>query len=128
MDEALALGAPCLVLVVGGLPNGDDGKPAYKHIALAREQVRDGIGTLLDYARQVGMPLAIEPPHPMYAADHACVNTLDQALDLCDELDPLRSGMLSAAIDVYHVWWTRHRNAAIKRCGKERRLAFHISD
>ena len=30
------------------------------------------------------MPLAIEPLHPMYAADRACVNTLEQALDLCD--------------------------------------------
>jgi len=26
------------------------------------------------------VPLAIEPLHPMYAADRACVNTLDQAL------------------------------------------------
>lgn len=36
------------------------------------------------------MPLAIEPLHPMYAADRACVNTLEQALDLCEELDPTR--------------------------------------
>ena len=43
---------------------------------------------LLDYARPAGMPLAIEPLHPMYAADRACVNTLAQALDLCDELSP----------------------------------------
>ena len=47
-------------------------------------QVRDGIAALLPYARQAGMPLAIEPLHPMYAADRACVNTLAQALDLCD--------------------------------------------
>jgi len=131
VDEALALGAPCLVLVVGGLPNltsGPDGKPAYKNIALAREQVRDGIGALLDYSRQVGMPLAIEPLHPMYAADRACVNTLDHALDLCDELDPLRSGMLGAAVDVYHVWWDPTLQAAIERCGKDRLLAFHVCD
>ena len=31
-----------------------------------------------------GVPLAIEPLHPMYAADRACVNTIDQALDICD--------------------------------------------
>ena len=53
-----------------------------------REQVRDGIAATLEYAREVGMPLAIEPLHPMYAADRACVNTLEQALDLCDALDP----------------------------------------
>ena len=32
------------------------------------------------------VPLAIEPLHPMYAADRACVNTLRQALDLCEDL------------------------------------------
>ncbi len=128
VDEALALGAPCLVLVVGGLPNGADGKPASRNIGLAREQVRDGIGALLDYAREVGMPLAIEPLHPMFAADRACVNTLDQALDLCDELDPTRSGMLGAAVDVYHVWWDPKLHAAIERCGKHRLLAFHVCD
>lgn len=39
-------------------------------------------------ARAHRMPHAIEPLHPMYAADHACVNTLEQALDLCDWLTP----------------------------------------
>ena len=34
------------------------------------------------------MPLAIEPLHPMYAADRACVNTMEHANDLCDELGP----------------------------------------
>ena len=36
------------------------------------------------------MPLAIEPLHPMYAADRACVNTLEQALDICDALGERR--------------------------------------
>src|SRR5687768_6226200 len=60
VDEARELGAACLVLVVGGLPGALAGKPAHKDIALARSQVRDGIGQLLDYARSVRMPLAIE--------------------------------------------------------------------
>ncbi len=47
------------------------------------------------------MPLAIEPLHPMFAADRACVNTLAQALDLCDEL----GDGVGVAVDVYHVWW-----------------------
>ena len=37
---------------------------------------------------QAQMPLAIEPLHPAYAADRACVNTTKQALDICDRLDP----------------------------------------
>ena len=40
---------------------------------------------------QANMPLAIEPLHPAYAADRACVNTTKQALDICDRLDPQRT-------------------------------------
>jgi hypothetical protein len=37
--------------------------------------------------RQISL-LAIERLHPMQAAGRACDNTLEQALDLCDALDP----------------------------------------
>ncbi|HZY19325.1 MAG TPA: sugar phosphate isomerase/epimerase family protein [Ramlibacter sp.] len=128
VDEARELGATCLVLVVGALPGALGGRAAHKDIGLARTQVRDGIGRLLDYARSVQMPLAIEPLHPMYAADRACVNTMEQALDLCDELDPSRSGALGVAVDVYHVWWDPKLQAQIERAGRERLLAFHVCD
>ena len=88
IDEAKTLGAPCVVLVVGSLPGALEGKPAHHDIGLARSQVDDGIAATLEYARGVGMPLAIEPLHPMQAAERACVNTLEQALDICDALDP----------------------------------------
>jgi sugar phosphate isomerase/epimerase len=128
VDEARALDAACLVLVVGGLPGGLQGKPEHKDIAAARNEVRDGIAATLEYARSVGMPLAIEPLHPMYAADRACVNTMAQALDLCDLLDPGRSGALGLALDVYHVWWDPELEAQIRRAGRERLLAFHVCD
>ncbi|WP_395456669.1 sugar phosphate isomerase/epimerase family protein [Azospirillum melinis] len=129
VDEAAALGAACLVLVVGGLPQfSRPGSAASKDIALARSQVEDGIAELLDHARKVGMPLAIEPLHPMYAADRACVNTMAHALDLCDRLDPEKSGALGVAVDVYHVWWDPDLEAQIARAGKERLLAFHVCD
>jgi sugar phosphate isomerase/epimerase len=128
VDEACELNAACLVLVVGGLPGALQGKPAHRNVALARGQVRDGIAELLEYARQRGMPLAIEPLHPMYAADRACVNTMEQALDLCDELDPSRSGALGVAVDVYHVWWDPKLESQIGRAGRERILAFHVCD
>jgi len=128
IDEAKALGSPCLVLVVGSLPGALSGKPQSIDIALARSQVRDGMAASLDYARSVGMPLAIEPLHPMQAADRACVNTLEQALDLCDELDPGRSGALGVALDAYHVWWDPKLAAQIERAGAKRLLAYHICD
>ena len=128
VDEACELRAVCLVLVVGGLPGALAGKAAHKNIALARRQVGDGIAELLDYAKAMRMPLAIEPLHPMYAADRACINTMEQALDLCDELDSESSGALGVAVDVYHVWWDPKLQAQIARAGKNRLLAFHVCD
>jgi sugar phosphate isomerase/epimerase len=129
VDEAKALGASCIVLVVGGLPQySRPGSALSKDIGAAHAQVEDGIAELLDYAKQASMPLAIEPLHPAYAADRACVNTLRQALDVCDRLDPSRSGAVGVALDVYHVWWDFELLAQIKRAGKSRLLAFHVCD
>lgn len=122
VDEAVAIGAVCLVMVVGGLPEGS------KDIAGARSIVTEGLAKTLDYARTVNMPIAIEPLHPMYAADRACVNTMAQAMDICDQLDPQRTGAMGVACDVYHVWWDPNLPAQIKRAGKDQMLAFHICD
>ena len=118
IDDAAILEAACLVLVVGGLPAGS------KDLAGAREMVRDGIGEVLDHARSAGVPLAIEPMHPMYCADRGCVNTLSQALDLCDELGP----GVGVVVDVYHVWWDPQLRSQIERAGDKRLLAYHICD
>ena len=136
VDEACELNAACLVLVVGGLPGALAGQAAHKNMALSRNQVSDGIAALLDYAIQNNMPLAIEPLHPMYAADRACINTMEQALDICDALDPPRTGKdgktqqaaLGVAVDVYHVWWDPKLQQQIERAGKRRLLAFHVCD
>jgi sugar phosphate isomerase/epimerase len=128
IDEAKRLDAPCLVLVVGSLPGALDGAPAYRDISRARREVFDGIAQSLEYAIEAGMPLAIEPLHPMQAADRACVNTLEQALDLCDELDPARDRMLGVAVDLYHVWWDQKLEEQIARAGRNRLLAYHVCD
>ncbi|MBJ3776948.1 sugar phosphate isomerase/epimerase family protein [Acuticoccus mangrovi] len=117
VDEAAALGADCLVLVVGGLPAGS------KDIAGARAMVEEGIAALAEHARAARMPLAIEPLHPMYAADRACVNTLAHALDICDAVGE----GVGVAVDVYHVWWDPDLARQIARAG-ERILAHHICD
>jgi sugar phosphate isomerase/epimerase len=129
VDEAHALGAPCIVLVVGGLPQySRPGSTPSKDIGAARGQVEEAIAELLDYAGQARLPLAIEPLHPAYAADRACVNTTRQALDICDRLDPARSGTIGVALDVYHIWWDPELMEQIARAGKDRILAFHVCD
>lgn len=118
IDEAATLGAGCLVLVVGGLP------PGSKDLAGAREQVAEGIATVLPHARASGVPLAIEPLHPMQCAERACINTLDQALDVCDRVGP----GVGVAVDVYHVWWDPNLGRALARAGEERLLGYHLCD
>src|ERR1700726_3862137 len=104
VDEAKALGAPCIVLVVGGLPQySRPGSVASKDIGAARVQVEDAIAEMLEYAREARIALAIEPLHPAYAADRACVNTTKQALDICDRLDAQRPRALGAALGGYHI-------------------------
>jgi sugar phosphate isomerase/epimerase len=117
IEEAHELNAQCLVLVVGGLPAGS------KDLSGARNQVKDGIAAILPEARKAGVPLAIEPLHPMQAAERACINTLEQALDLCDVLGE----GLGVAVDVYHVWWDPKLESQVRRARK-RILAYHICD
>lgn len=118
VDEAREIGAACLVFVVGGLPDGS------KDMEGARQIVEDGLAQTLEYARRANVSLAIEPLHPMYAADRACVNTMRQALDICDRL----GDGIGVAADVYHIWWDPEVKDQIARAGKDRLLAFHICD
>jgi sugar phosphate isomerase/epimerase len=118
IEEAHELDAQCLVLVVGGL------SPGSKDLPGSRERVKEGIAAILPEARKAGVPLAIEPLHPMQAADRACINTLEQALDICDALGE----GIGVAVDVYHVWWDPKLEQQIARAGKQRILAHHICD
>lgn len=118
VDEAAELSAACLVMVVGGLPDKS------RDLQSAWSLVEEGLEKTLEYARTQGVKIAIEPLHPMYAADRACVNTMRQALDICDRL----GDGIGCAVDVYHVWWDVELEAQLKRAGKDRIMAFHICD
>jgi sugar phosphate isomerase/epimerase len=117
IEEAHELGAQCLVLVVGGLPPGSKDLPG------ARSRIKDGIAAILPEARKAGVPLAIEPLHPMQAAERACINTLEQALDICDALGE----GIGVAVDVYHVWWDPKLQSQVQRAAA-RILGYHICD
>ena len=119
VDEAAELEAGCLVIVAGGLPEGG------RDLAGARRRIADSLAELLVHARAAGVPLAIEPMHPVYAADRGCVNTLGQALGLCGALGE----GVGVAVDVYHVWWDPDLAGSVARAGREGRiLAYHVCD
>jgi sugar phosphate isomerase/epimerase len=117
IEEAHAIGADCLVMVCGGLPQGSKDLPA------ARAIVREGLHAILPEARAAGVTLALEPLHPMTCADRSVLSTLGQALDLCDEL----GAGTGVAVDVYHVWWDPDLARQMARA-KGRIAAFHVCD
>ena len=118
IDEAVALGAPLIVLVCGAEPTIS--------LAASRAQIRTGIEAILPRAESHGVRLAIEPLHPMYADTRSAINTLAAANDLAEAIG---SPALGVAVDVYHLWWDPQLEAQIRRCGEMGRLfAFHICD
>jgi len=118
IDEAAALGAPVLVLVSGGLPDGS------RDLAGARAHVADAIAELAPYAVAAGVCLAIEPLHPMFASDRCVVSTLAQALDIAEQ-HPV--GVVGVVVDTYHVWWDDQAYRQIARAG-ERIASFQLAD
>lgn len=112
--EAATLGAGELVMVVGGLPDGD------RDLVAARQRVADRIGELADFAAEHRVRLALEPLHPMYCADRAVLSTLKQALDLAEPFD---SATVGVVVDTFHLWWDPEVFEQIARAGAAGRIA-----
>ncbi|MGN9816026.1 sugar phosphate isomerase/epimerase family protein [Streptomyces sp. SD11] len=120
IDEAATLGTDTLVLVSGGLPAGS------RDLRGARERIADALGELGPYAEERGVRLAIEPLHPMYAADRCVVSTLTQALDLAERFPANQVGV---TVDTYHIWWDDQAPAQIARAGAQGRIhTFQLAD
>ncbi|MBN2011689.1 sugar phosphate isomerase/epimerase [candidate division KSB1 bacterium] len=118
IEQAAELGAPMLVLVCGAVPG--------QSLEISRGQIRDGIEQILLSAIKAKIKLAIEPLHPVYAADQSAINTLRQANEMVERIDSTRLGVI---VDTYHSWWDPALEPEITRCGLNNNLfGFHISD
>jgi sugar phosphate isomerase/epimerase len=117
VDEGAAIGADCLVMIGGGMA------PGSRDIKAARGRYLDGMAAILPHARACGVALAVEPLHPMYAADRGCISLLSEAIDICEQLGE-GSGVV---IDAYHLWWDPDLEKQILRA-KGKILAHHICD
>jgi sugar phosphate isomerase/epimerase len=118
IDEAVAIGAPMIVLVCGASPK--------QPLADSRDQIKKGIETLIPRCEEMNIKLAIEPLHPMYADSRSAINTLRQANEMAEYF---RSDYVGVAVDVYHLWWDPDLEQEIHRCGQNKNLyAFHICD
>ncbi|GHF58395.1 sugar phosphate isomerase/epimerase [Streptomyces sp. NRRL_ISP-5395] len=120
IDEAAGLSTDTLVLVSGGLP------PGSRDLHGARERVGEALAELAPYAAARDVRLAIEPLHPMYAADRCVVSTLAQALDLAERFPAEQVGVV---VDTYHLWWDDQAPAQIARAGAGGRIhSFQLAD
>jgi sugar phosphate isomerase/epimerase len=116
VEEAAALHADSLVLVVGG--------SAQVGLSEARTMVEEGVAALVPYARQCGVKLGLEPLHPMYTAERAVLNTIDQTLAVASAYQPDEVGLV---LDVFHIWWDPEVLPAIAR-SRGRIYGFHVND
>jgi sugar phosphate isomerase/epimerase len=116
IDEAATLGTDTLVLVCGPAPDRD--------IDAARDKVAHGIAAIVDHAHAAGVKLAIEPLHPMFAADRSVICLIDEALAIAQRFDAADVGL---AIDVFHVWWDAYVYEKLQK-STGRIMAFHVSD
>jgi sugar phosphate isomerase/epimerase len=127
IDETAALAhagaegsAAVLVLVAGGLPDRDT------DLRGARERVQDGIGHLVEHAHGAGVTLAVEPMHPVYAADRGVISTLGQALDIAE---PFPANTVGVVVDAFHIWWDPEVFDQIARAGAQGRIAsYQVND
>lgn len=120
IQEAAALAADCLVMVVGGLPEGS------RDLRAARARVREGLARLAPIAGDHGVRLALEPMHPIFTADRGVLATLGEALDLAD---PYPSDQVGVVVDSFHVWWDPQLEEQVARAGRDDRIAsFQVCD
>jgi sugar phosphate isomerase/epimerase len=116
IDQAAELDADVLVLVCGPAPDRD--------IAAARRMVEDGIAALVPYAQERRVKMAVEPLHPMYAAERSCITSLEEANLLAGKFP---ADSLGVVVDVYHVWWDAMLEREVARA-RGRIAGFHVSD
>lgn len=112
--EAATLGTSELIMVVGGMADGE------RDIAAARGRVADRLAELAPVAEEHGVRLVLEALHPMYAADRAVLSTLGQALELAA---PFPARTVGVVVDTFHVWWDPQLEQQIRAAGEQGRLA-----
>ncbi len=120
LEVAATLGASTYVAVVGGLSDQS------KDIEQCRAQILKGLADLIPTVEQTGVKILLEPLHPFYAADRSLLNTLSQAIDWCQTLDP-EGNCFGIALDVYHVWWDPDLRKSLLKSGKLIQ-SFHVCD
>ena len=119
IDFAAEIGAPNITTLAGGLLAGS------KDLDYSRKFNFDALAEVLEYAKQVGITLGLEPLHPMYTPDWSVVAGIRDANDWCDQLGE----GIGIIVDVYHTWWDPNLESEIQRAGENNRIvSAHVCD
>lgn len=114
IEDAKTLGAPVLLVLTGPRVDGN--------VAAADKAVSEALRQLAPVAKEAGVTLALEPLHPVDATRFSSTVTVDQALDVVEEIDDV--GLM---YDTWNTWWDPALESAIERAGEEI-AAVHIAD
>jgi sugar phosphate isomerase/epimerase len=94
VEAAAALGAEVLCVISGGLGAAD------ATLDEARARIRHRLADLHAFAAAHEVRLGLEPIHPAEIMHKGCVNSIGDALAICDDLPGL-----CLVVDHYHSWW-----------------------
>ena len=124
LDLSDMFGARTLVIITGGF----EALKSAGHdcdIDYARSLLVERLALAAELADSYRVRLAFEPLHPMVCGFRSIVSTLQESLDILDQMD--NSHDIGLAIDTYALWWEHDLQEKLRRAGN-RILNYHVSD
>lgn len=118
MDEELALGADCLVVVSGPV--------SCFSVDGAMDIIMSSLRKVAKAADDKGAVLGLEAIHPMDMTQWTMVRTINQALDIIEDIGAPHMGLM---LDLYNTWWDPQILPGIGRAAEGGHIkGVHISD
>jgi sugar phosphate isomerase/epimerase len=118
IELAHAIGAEALEIITGPPDLAKGG------IEETEELTIRSLKEIAPLAEELNVRIALEPLHPMYLDTWSSIVTIEQAMDIIDEVG---SGNIGICLDVYHVYWDPKLYEGIKRA-TGRVFGVHIDD
>ena len=107
------------LLVLSGPPNMKNGG-----IKAAEELTRDSLRAMAPLAEELDVKLGLEILHPMYLDAWSAISTIEQAMDIVEDVDSRNVGLV---LDLYHIFWDPKLSEGIKRAAGKI-FGVHVND
>ena len=107
------------LLVLSGPPNMKNGG-----IKAAEALTRDSLKEMAPLAEELDVKLGLEILHPMYLDAWSAISTIEQAMDIIEDVDSKNVGLV---LDLYHIFWDPKLSEGIKRAAGKI-FGVHVND